>query len=429
MAAEIKKARNAWFQSKAQEVEAGMLTGTSGKYVWKGLKDIQKGRSGLRPVRSGGIRNREGQLCSSAEQVSERWREHFESILNTTSTFSEASVSSLSQYPLRSHMSNPPSEEEIIEAIDKLKRNKAGGSNGILPELLKSSGAAIIEYIKDLFDTVCIEEQVPQERRDATLIPIPKKGDLSHCDNRRGNSLLDVLGKALAKVIQCRLQEVVEEVLPDSQCGIRQGIRCIDMIFCVEQLVEKSVEHNTTTCMLFIDLRKVYDTVLRQGLWYCLEKYGIPPRMGNITKSFHEGMQTSVSMNGEMTPEFEVRNGLRQGCTIAPTLFNLYFNAVVNAWRDRCKPIGIDILYKLGGKLVGERTRKPETTVLTEFLFADDAAAVCSTREDIEKTAKILDATTHEWGLTMSFPKTKLLVHVAGPQSTIVEPPISIDGK
>ena len=85
-----------------------------------------------------------------------------------------------------------------------------------------------------------------------------------------------------------------------------------------------------------------------------------------------------------------MRNGLRQGCTIVPILFNLYFNVVVSTWRDRCKPFGIDILYKLGGKLVGERTRTPETTVLTEFLFADDAMAVCSTREEIEKAAKIL---------------------------------------
>ena len=427
VATEIKMAKNTWFQNKAQEVEAGMLTGNSGKGAWKGLKDIQKGRSGLRPVRSRGIRNCEGQLCTSAEQISDRWREHFESVLNTTSTYSEASVNSLWQYPLRPRMSNPPSEEEIIEAIDKLKRNKVGGSNGILPELLKSSGAAIIEHIQDLFDTVWREGQVPQEWRDATLIPIPKKGDLSLCDNWRGISLLDVFGKALAKVIQARLQEVVEEVLPDSQCGFRQGRGCIDMVFCVKQLIEKSVEHNTTTYMLFIDLRKAYDSVPRQALWHCLEKYGIPPRMVNIIRSFHEGMQTSVSVNGENTPVFEVRNGLRQGCTIAPTLFNLYFNAVVSAWRDRCKPFGVDILYKLGGKLVGERTRKPETTILTEFLFADDAAAVCSTREEVEKAARILDETTRDWGLTMSFPKTKLLV--AGPQPTTDEPPITIDGK
>ena len=55
-----------------------MLTGNSGKGAWKGLKNIQKGRSGLRPVRSRGIRNCKGQLCTSAEQLAERWREHSE---------------------------------------------------------------------------------------------------------------------------------------------------------------------------------------------------------------------------------------------------------------------------------------------------------------------------------------------------------------
>ena len=42
-----------------------------------------------------------------------------------------------------------------------------------------------------------------------------KKGDLSLCDNWRGISLLDVVGKVFAKVIQQHLQKVVEEVVAD----------------------------------------------------------------------------------------------------------------------------------------------------------------------------------------------------------------------
>ena len=58
--------------------------------------------------------------------------------------------------------------------------------------MLKVSGADIIDQIKDLFGTVWAEEKVPSEWRNATLIPIPKKGDLSQCDNWRGISLLGV---------------------------------------------------------------------------------------------------------------------------------------------------------------------------------------------------------------------------------------------
>ena len=37
-------------------------------------------------------------------------------------------------------------------------------------------------------------------------------------------------------------------------------------------------------------------------------------------------MKAEVSVNGETTPEIEVNNALRQGCTIVPMLINLFFN-------------------------------------------------------------------------------------------------------
>ena len=60
---------------------------------------------------------------------------------------------------------------------------------------------------------------MPRDWSDAVLIPIPKKGDLSSCDNLRGISLLTVVGKVMAKILQGRLQQLAETELPDSQCG------------------------------------------------------------------------------------------------------------------------------------------------------------------------------------------------------------------
>lgn len=55
-------------------------------------------------------------------------------------------------------MVHPPTEEEIYEELSHLKKNKPRGKNGILPEMLKTCGADIIEQMKGLFDSVCIEE-------------------------------------------------------------------------------------------------------------------------------------------------------------------------------------------------------------------------------------------------------------------------------
>jgi len=92
---------------------------------------------------------------------------------------------------------------------------------------------------------------VPRDWSDAVLIPIPKKGDLSSCDNWRGISLglLDMVGKVMAKILQGRLQQLAETELPESQCGFRTGRGCSDMTF--RQLVEKSIEHRSKQFITF----------------------------------------------------------------------------------------------------------------------------------------------------------------------------------
>ena len=64
VAHEVRRAKNAWFQQKAQQVEIAMR---GWKGVWNGLWDIQRGKAGLRPVRPKAIRNSSGELCMRPE--------------------------------------------------------------------------------------------------------------------------------------------------------------------------------------------------------------------------------------------------------------------------------------------------------------------------------------------------------------------------
>ena len=93
---------------------------------------------------------------------------------------------------------------------------------------------------------------------------------------RRETCLSVITGEALASwmwwasylpVLNDRLQLVVEETVSDFQCGFRAGRGRVDMIFCIRQLLEKAIEHNTKLLLLFVDLRKAYDSVPRVALW------------------------------------------------------------------------------------------------------------------------------------------------------------------
>lgn len=105
--------------------------------------------------------------------------------------------------------------------------------------------------------------------------------------------------------------------------------------------------------------------------------------MLRIIKSFHERMHAVVRVGSSITDSFEVKNGLRQGCTLAPALLNIYLSVVVANWRAWCPQAGVDVRFKHGRKLVGDCTAKSRLNVMkvSESRFADDAAGYASTCE------------------------------------------------
>ena len=49
-------------------------------------------------------------------------------------------------------------------------------------------------------------------------------------------------------------------------------------------------------------------------------------------------------MGSTVTDRFEVRNGLRQGYTLAPTLFNIYFSAMMADWHNMSSGAGVSVI-------------------------------------------------------------------------------------
>ena len=115
-------------------------------------------------------------------------------------------------------------------------------------------------------------------------------------------------------------------------------------------------------------------------MWKVLQKYGIPPKMVQLIESLHEEMTAVLQIHGEaLEGDIDVSNGLRQGCVLAPVLFILFFNLTIEAWRQECSEVGITILYKADGCLIGSRARMDRTR-WAELLFVDGMAVVTRAR-------------------------------------------------
>ena len=87
--------------------------------------------------------------------------------------------------------------------------------------------------------------------------------------------------------------------------------------------------------MAFVDLTKAFDTVSRDGLWKIMAKFGCSLRFIAMVRQFHDDMQARVQNDGEFSEPFEVTNGVKQGCVMAPTLLSMMFKVMLmDAFHD-----------------------------------------------------------------------------------------------
>ena len=62
-----------------------------------------------------------------------------------------------------------------------------------------------------------------------SFIPILKKGNAKECSNHHAIALISQASKAMFKILQARLQQYMNQELPDVQAGFRKGegtIKC-----------------------------------------------------------------------------------------------------------------------------------------------------------------------------------------------------------
>ena len=125
-----------------------------------------------------------------------------------------------------------------------------------------------------------------------------------------------------------------------------------------------------------------------------MQNFGISSWYVQATRKLYEGCSSTVKLGNNISQEFLVNKGLRQGCSLAPTLFKVYLEEVLKCWKMKCRgmgiPVGKDTLYTL--------------------LFADDQVLIAGDRDDSSYMFRKLHEEYSKWGLTINTKKTEYMV-------------------
>jgi hypothetical protein len=101
------------------------------------------------------------------------------------------------------------------------------------------------------------------------------------------------------------------------QCGLRRNRSTTDHIFCIGQILEKKWEHNEAVHHLYIDFKKVYDSVRREALYNIRIEFSIPKKLVRLIKMCLTEMYRRVREGKNLSDMFPIRKGSKREDAIA----------------------------------------------------------------------------------------------------------------
>ncbi|EYB88154.1 hypothetical protein Y032_0252g247 [Ancylostoma ceylanicum] len=282
-------------------------------------------------------------------------------------------------------------ESEVSAALRTMKTGRTPGHNHITTEMLKWSERSLVPRFTGLFNQCLYSGLVPEKMADSITILLHKKGDSADLKNYRPISLLSVLYKLLTKVINQRIENILDAEQSREQAGFRKGYSTVDHLHAMNELIERSNEYQMPLFIAFIDYEKAFDTVETNSLWNVLQEQGVHVQIISLLQGIYTNAQSLIRL-GETIIPIKVCRGVRQGDTISPKLFTATLEHVLRKmeWND------------YGVSVNGNQ--------LTNLRFADDVVLIAKSAQELQAMMTDLDKHSLDYGLKISDSKTKIIL-------------------
>lgn len=163
------------------------------------------------------------------------------------------------------------------------------------------------------------------------LTPIFKnKGEKNQASNYRGITVLPVINKIIEAVLRDRIQPTVLSVQNPIQRGFTTNSAPMNAALPVEEIYRESKDNNQEYELVLLDAKSAFDVVIHSHLMRRLYHAGIDDKQWNIIKCMHTNASSAIKWDGQVSSNFDVGQGVRQGGILSTDLYKLYVNPLLN---------------------------------------------------------------------------------------------------
>ena len=167
------------------------------------------------------------------------------------------------------------SEADVYKVLSTVDPHKASGNGGISPCVLKYCASALSVPLHHLFFQSVRLGQLLSQWKQQLIVPVYKSGDRSDVRNYRPVSLLCTVSKVPEKLIYDQIIEHVYFLLSNKQFGFLKGRSCALKLLSTLTHTVESLNKNYSLDIIFLDMRKAFDSVCHNKLLLKLQAYGL----------------------------------------------------------------------------------------------------------------------------------------------------------
>jgi len=283
--------------------------------------------------------------------------------------------------------------DECTETINRMKKNKSPGNDGLPVEFYQVFWNEIKSMVINALNEAYALGELSSSQKRAIITLMYKKGDPELLKNWRPISLLNTDYKIAAFVIANRLQNVLSKLISKDQSGYIRGrsigtnIRLIDDVF---EYVEKN---KLDGAVVFCDFEKAFDTVEIPFVIKTLQKFKFGSGLQRWISMFYNNVNACVKCNNWISSSIKVKRGIRQGCPVSALLFVMVVEIMAINIRQNNSIKGI--------RLPGSETAEAKISQL-----ADDTTVFLNDSTSVVNVLQAINAFGRAAGMKLNVKKT-----------------------
>ena len=189
------------------------------------------------------------------------------------------------------------------------------------------------------------------------------------------------------------------DLVTPEQVGFLPGHGVEHNHFSLFESIRQCWREKNDVYLLFVDLRKAFDTANHALIYAVLRRMGIPDDHIRALKTLNALRRTRIRINGALSPEIPYETGTPQGDPLSPKIFNLLVQALSRKLNNSPSLRGISFRGR-PGVLDAE-------AIIRHLFYADDLVIIGTSRAEIAVAANVVEEWCGDWGFSIATGKRK----------------------